>query len=108
MRAVSRPAASHSLNFGECRKPGDPSGLQFHRNDSELPDPFEFLDNISEASREAGNHHADPRALPAYLIFFLSMTVVLVCVYYAWMAPILLADVAVDGSLVGWLYRPQF
>ena len=80
--------------------------LQFHRNEAELPDPSEFMDRISEMSREAGRQQDDPRALPAYVIFFMSITVVLVCVYFVWMAPVLLADVVVEGSLVAWLYRP--
>jgi hypothetical protein len=82
--------------------------LQFHRNDSELPDPNALLDNVSEAAREAGRQEVDPRAAPLFLMLLLSITVILVCVYYIWMAPVLLADVAVEGALVGWLYRPRF
>jgi hypothetical protein len=82
--------------------------LQFHRNEAELPDPSGFMDGISEMSRQAGRQQVDPRALPAYLICILSITVVLVCVYFVWMAPVLLADIVVEGSLVAWLYRPLF
>ena len=82
--------------------------LQFDRNDAELPDPSELIDTISEASREAWRQQADPRALPAYLMLFLSITVILVCVYFVWMAPVLLADIVVEGSLVAWLFRPRF
>ncbi|MBI3865664.1 MAG: hypothetical protein HY290_27640 [Planctomycetia bacterium] len=82
--------------------------LQFHRNDAELPDATRIMENIADSAREAGNQDFDPRALQAYLLFMLSMTVILICVYFVWMAPVLLADVVVEGSLVAWLYRPAF
>jgi hypothetical protein len=104
---IVRRTASRLVE-GQAQIRRDALRLQFHRNDSELPDPNEFFDNISEASRQAEQQEVDPRALPLYLMLLLSLSVVLVCAYLIWMAPVLIADVAIEGALVSWLYRPRF
>ena len=104
---IVRRTARRLVN-GQAEIRRDALRLQFRQNDAELPDPNAFFDNISEAADQAQQQDADPRALPVYLMLLLSLTVVLVCAYFIWMAPVLVADVAAEGALVGWLYRPRF
>jgi hypothetical protein len=50
----------------------------------------------------------DPRAIPLCLVLLLSITVVLICIYFICVAPMLLAEVIAEGGLVAWLYRPKW
>jgi hypothetical protein len=100
--------SARRLDNGRDQIRRDALRMQFRRNDSELPDPNALFDNASEVARQGEQQEVDPRALPVYLILFLSLTVFLVCAYFIWMAPVLLADIAVEGALVEGLYRPRF
>jgi hypothetical protein len=84
----------------------DASHRQFHSADDDLPDGSRFFDNLPDNSDQTIRNLGDPRAIPIYLMLLMSITIVVVCIYFIWMAPVLLAEMVVEGSLATWLYRP--
>ncbi len=44
---------------------------------------------------------------PAFIIMMLSTTVILIGIYFIWMAPLIFAELIVEGALATWLYRPN-
>ena len=84
----------------------DSSHRQYHSNDAELPDSSKLFDKLPDSSDDVGRALGDPRAVPAYLMLLMSVTIVVVCIYFIWMAPVLLGEMVVEGSLAAWLYRP--
>jgi hypothetical protein len=66
----------------------------------------DFLDDVSEGMRHADNGDAGA-GLPALIVTMLATTVVLVCIYFIWMAPVLFGELIVEGALATWLYRPS-
>jgi hypothetical protein len=97
-------AARHLSLCNQVRR--DALRRQYHSDDGELPDGSGLFDNMPDVSDDIGQALGDPRAIPAYLMLLMSVTIVVVCVYFIWMAPVLLAELVIEGSLAAWLYRP--
>jgi hypothetical protein len=97
-------AARSLSNTSEVRR--DSRRRQFHSDDSELPDRVDFFDRLPDITDDVAENLAEPRGVPAYLMLLMSATVVVGCLYFIWMAPVLLAEIVVDGALVASLYRP--
>lgn len=80
---------------------------QHHNRDCRPRELSEVLDDCFERAREVERHLAhDQNALLGIAILVMSLTIVVVGVYYVWTAPTLIAELAVEGGLVAWLYRP--
>ena len=105
--ALGRMALAVSRRLERYRKQvrGASNRHQIRSNPDDSRGFDELVRGLEEGMRE---QQADPRALPAYLTILLALTVALVCVYFIWMAPILLAELIAEGALIGWLYRPMW
>lgn len=75
---------------------------------TDAPQLDEILDEFFDIAHNSCDRGNDPHGLPAWLLFLLAATVVLICVYYVCMAPLLIAELALEGGLMTWLYRPAF
>jgi Flp pilus assembly protein TadB len=79
---------------------------QSHSHDDDLRNVDDFLDDFNEGMRQA-DHGGEGSGFPAFIIVMLSATVILVCIYFIWMAPLIFAELIVEGALATWLYRPN-
>src|SRR5260370_34195886 len=69
---------------------------QWHSEErDELTKFNDFVDDFSEGMRQA-DHGDGGAALPVALMMMLSATVVLVCTYFIWMAPIIIGELVVE------------
>lgn len=76
------------------------------RNDAgNPPELSDWLDRLSDDSGRI-EIRGGPEAASGYLVILLSFTIVLLCVYFIYVAPSLLAELVVEGALAVWLYRP--
>ena len=98
-------AARHLDKSYEVRR--DSRRRQFHSDDSELPDADDFFDKLPDVSDDNGENLPEPGGVPAFLLLLMSATVVVACLYFVWMAPVLIAEIVVEGALVASLYRPH-
>jgi hypothetical protein len=79
---------------------------QYRKGEPAPPELADFLDQFSDGMQDSGREVRDPRAIPAFVALWLSITVVLICIYFVWMAPVLLAQLIAEGALITSLYRP--
>jgi len=79
---------------------------QRHFDNDELKTFDDFLDDFNEGMRQA-NQGDGGGGFPAGIVMMLSATVVLVCIYFVCMAPIIIGELIVEGALATWLYRPS-
>ena len=70
------------------------------------PDLADVMEGVTEDGGCPGNDNARNRAV--LLMVCLAATVVLICAYWICLAPALLAELLVEGSLVSWLCKPAF
>jgi hypothetical protein len=79
---------------------------QWHSNEADEQKKFDdFLDDFNEGMRQADQGDGGA-GVPAFVVMMLSATVVLACIYFIWMAPVLFGELIVEGALARWLYRP--
>ena len=84
----------------------DSARRQFQRDDGpQAPDASDFVDPICNALRDSVRQ--DARALPVVFIALLATTIILICIYFIWTAPLLLSELVVEGGLLASLYRPS-
>lgn len=76
---------------------------QTHSDSGESKAFEDFVDGIREGAR---HQEAAADGAPAQITLLLALTVVLICIYYIWMAPILWGELIAEGALVAWIYRP--
>jgi hypothetical protein len=81
---------------------------QWHSDEEDELKKFnDFLDDVGDGFRQSNEAGKCCTALPAFLTLMLSATVILICIYFVWLAPVIFAELIVEGSLAMWLYRPN-
>lgn len=81
---------------------------QYFNEDSEPPELSEVLNDYLESARQS--HHNPPGGLELILsaaVMLMSLTIVIVSIYFIWIAPTFLAELVVEGGFIAWLYSPR-